>query len=81
MENKDLYWEHPQHNTYQNNCSECHKENDTIKFKLANDRLTKQTMAFFSNLWRTQVRIDDNIKGDALRNKWGDNYPLGYQPE
>jgi hypothetical protein len=28
---KDLEWEHIQHNTYQEGCSECYKENRLIK--------------------------------------------------
>ena len=27
----DLEKEHPQHNTYQDNCSECYKENEIMK--------------------------------------------------
>jgi hypothetical protein len=36
---KDEYKEHPQHNTYQDNCSECYKENEIMKnFFISNVR-------------------------------------------
>lgn len=62
---KDLYWEHLQHNEYEEKCSECYRENRIIKAK-------RIVMSDYNEGLTNEAK---------MRNPWGSNYPTGFRPE
>lgn len=66
----DLVWEHIQHNTYQDKCSECFAENLLLK---AQKKISVKC--------ECPTHEDMLKKHPALQNPYGSNYPTGYVPE